>query len=347
MEKIYFQSDNTSGVHPQIMEAINKANQDHAMPYGSDAYSLQVQEKFRELSGRDCDVVFVLGGTGGNVLAMDSMLSSYEALICTDVCHIHTTETGAFEKIVSAKIYPTPNRDGKLDLNEVKKVIDEYIGTFHHNQPAVISIAQTTELGTVYTVDEIREICEFAHQYHLKVHMDGARISNALAYLGCSYQEMVVDTGVDVVTFGGTKNGMLFGEANVYYDKRCYQRAVYMQKQDLQLISKMRFIPAQFLAFFQDDLYLKMADHANRLITKTLKEGLKDIPGVEVSNTLQSNQAFLVLPEDKVEALDEKFYFAINRDLGDKKEIRLVTSFQTTQAEMDAFVTSLKEIMSH
>ena len=140
---------------------------------------------------------------------------------------------------------------------------------------------------------------------------------------------------------------MLFGEANVYYDKRCYQRAVYMQKQDLQLISKMRFIPAQFLAFFQDDLYLKMADHANRLITKTLKEGLKDIPGVEVSNTLQSNQAFLVLPEDKVEALDEKFYFAINRDLGDKKEIRLVTSFQTTQAEMDAFVTCLKEIMSH
>ena len=214
MEKIYFQSDNTSGVHPQIMEAINKANQDHAMPYGSDAYSLQVQEKFRELSGRDCDVVFVLGGTGGNVLAMDSMLSSYEALICTDVCHIHTTETGAFEKIVSAKIYPTPNRDGKLDLNEVKKVIDEYIGTFHHNQPSVISIAQTTELGTVYTVDEIREICEFAHQYHLKVHMDGARISNALAYLGCSYREMVVDTGVDVVTFGGTKNGKI-GRAHV------------------------------------------------------------------------------------------------------------------------------------
>ncbi len=344
MEKIFFQSDNTSGVHPTIMQAMIDANKGHTLPYGADDYAKNVQQIFKDLSQKDCDVLFVLGGTGGNVLALDAMMNSYEALICTDVCHVHTTEAGAYEKIAHAKILTTKNHDGKIDLDDAKAYLRDYCGNFHHSQPSVISIANTTEVGTVYTVQEVKAICDFAHDNGLKVHMDGARISNALAYLGCTYKELVVDTGVDVITFGGTKNGMMFGEALVFYDKESYAHAKYLQKQNLQLISKLRFIPCQFEAFFKDDLYLKLAKHANDLIVHDLQEGLKKFPQVIVSNTLQSNQAFLVLNNDVVEKLQERFYFVINRDLGHQKEIRLVTSFISTKEEVQAFLDCLQEI---
>ena len=216
--------------------------------------------------------------------------------------------------------------------------------TFHHNHPAVVSIAQTTEVGTVYSVEEIKAVCDFAHRNGLKVHMDGARISNALAYLGCTFKEMCVDTGVDVVTFGGTKNGLMFGEANLYFDKEAYKKAWFLQKQDLQVISKRRYLPLQFEAFLKDDLYLDLAKHANSVILETLQERIKDL-NITLSAPLQSNQAFLVLDNDVVEKLSEKYAFAINKDLGDKKEIRLVACFITTHEEMQQFVTDLKALL--
>lgn len=345
MNKIYFMSDNTAPVHPTIMQALVDGNKGHAASYGADEDALRSNALFRELCGRDVDVMYVIGGTGGNVLALDALLSSHEALICADCCHVHTTETGAFEKIVGAKIYTTPNHDGKIDLERAEQIILEYRGNFHHNQPAVISIAQTTELGTVYTIEEIRAVVELAHRYGLKVHMDGARISNALAYLGCTFKEMCVDTGIDVVTFGGTKNGMMFGEANLYFDHEAYQRAYFLQKQDLQMISKFRYVSLQFEAFLKNDLYLDIARYCNDLIVQDLSAGLKSLPEVKINATIQSNQAFLVLDNDVVSQLQEKYVFAINHDYGDTKEIRLVTNFISTKEEVQAFLQDLKVIL--
>lgn len=342
MDKIFLFSDNTAPVHPTIMAALMAGNKGHAVAYGGDEDAKEANAMFKELCGRDVDVMYVIGGTGGNVLAIDAMMEGHEALVCADCCHVHTTETGAFEKIVGGKIYTTKNHDGKIDLVEAKAIIDANKGNFHHNQPAVISIAQTTEVGTVYTVEEIKAVCDFAHENGLKVHMDGARISNALAYLGCSFKEMCVDTGVDVVTFGGTKNGMMFGEANLFFDHEIYQKAYYLQKQDLQVISKRRYLPIQFKAFLENDLYLQLAKHANDLIIHDLKDGIQGLAGVKVSATLQSNQAFLVLENHVVEKLLEKYAFAINKDLGDYKEIRLVTCFISTKEEIASFVKDLK-----
>lgn len=344
MDKVYFFSDNTAPVHPTVMAALTEGNQGHAASYGMDEQAKKAQTLFEQMCGREVEVMYVLGGTGGNVLALDSLMSSHEALICTDCCHVHTMEAGAFEKIVRAKIYPVAQHDGKLDLAEAEKTILAYQGNFHHNQPAVISIAQTTEVGTVYTVEEIRAICALAHRYGLKVHMDGARISNALAYLGCTFKELCVDTKVDVVTFGGTKNGLMFGEANLYFDHESYQRAIYLQKQDLQMISKFRYVSLQFTAFLQDELYLKLAKHANDLIVCDLKEGLRDLPQVRLSVSLESNQAFLVLESDVVDKLAEKYLFTINQDFGQTKSIRLVTDFTTKKEDMAAFICDLHAI---
>ena len=344
MEKIFFFSDNTAAVHPTIMQALVDGNKGHGIAYGLDDDAKRVNEMFKALCGRDVDVMYLNGGTGANVLAMDSLMNSYEALICADCCHIHTTEMSAFEKIVGAKIYTTSSVNGKINLVEAQKYVDEMSNIFHHNHPSVVSIAQTTEVGTVYTIEEIRAVCDFAHKNGLKVHMDGARISNALAYLGCTFKEMCVDTGVDVVTFGGTKNGLMFGEANLYFDKEAYKKAWFLQKQDLQVISKRRYLPLQFEAFLKDDLYLKLARHANSIILEDLQEGIKDL-NITLSAPLESNQAFLVLDNEVVEKLSEKYAFAVNKNLGNQKEIRLVSTFMTTHEEMNEFVNDLKELV--
>jgi len=344
MDKIFFFSDNTAPAHPKIMQALMDGNTGHAVAYGLDEDAKRVNQMFEDLCGRPVDVMYLNGGTGGNILAMDSLMNSYEALICADCCHIHTTEMSAFEKIVGAKIYPTSSKDGKINLEEAQKYVNEMSNTFHHNHPSVVSIAQTTEVGTVYSIEEIKAVCDFAHKNGLKVHMDGARISNALAYLGCTFKEMCVDTGVDVVTFGGTKNGLMFGEANLYFDKESYKKAWFLQKQDLQVISKRRYLPLQFEAFLKDDLYLDLARHANSIILEDLKEGIKDL-NVQLSAPLQSNQAFLILDNAVVEALSEKYAFAVNKDLGEQKEIRLVASFITTHEEMESFVRDLRNLL--
>ena len=344
MNQIFFFSDNTAPAHPLVMEAMMKGNVGHSLAYGLDDDAKRVNEMFKQLCGKDVHVMYLNGGTGANVLAMDAMMNSYEALICADCCHIHTTEMSAFEKIVGAKIYTTSSVNGKINLEEAQKYVNEMSNTFHHNHPAVVSIAQTTEVGTVYSIDEIKAVCDFAHRNNLKVHMDGARISNALAYLGCTFKEMCVDTGVDVVTFGGTKNGLMFGEANLFFDEEIYKKAWFLQKQDLQVISKRRYIPLQFEAFLKDDLYLDLAKHANSVILETLQEGIKDL-NITLSAPLQSNQAFLVLDNNVVEKLSEKYAFAINKDLGDKKEIRLVACFITTHEEMQEFVSDLKQLV--
>ncbi len=344
MEKIFLFSDNTAPVHPAVMAAMVDGNKGHAAAYGSDQDALETKELFKKLCGRDVDIIYVPGGTGGNVFALDAMMGSHEALVCSDCCHVHTNESGAFEKLVGGKIYPVKSYNGKIDLGSAETLIKTYRGNFHHNQPAVISIAQTTEVGTVYTVAEIKAVCDLAHHYGMKVHMDGARIANALASLRVSFQEMCVDTGVDVVTFGGTKNGLMFGEANLYFDKDIYERAYYLQKQDLQVISKRRYLSLQFGAYLKDDLYLKLAEHANRLICEDLQAGLNDL-NVVLSAPLQSNQAFLILPREVVTKLLAKYEFAVNRELDNYQEIRLVTSFISTKEEIQSFLEDLKKAL--
>lgn len=341
MDKIFFFSDNTSGVHPRIMQALVDGNQHHARSYGNDEYSKKAKEMITEIMGKECYTVFVLGGTGGNILALDAMMSSYEALICADCCHIHTTETSAFEKIVGAKIYTTTSKNGKINLEEAKQYLLENKGNIHHNQPRVISIAQTTEFGTVYTIEEIREICDFAHNNGLYVHVDGARISNALTYLNCTLKEMIADTNVDVLTFGGTKNGMMFGEANVYFNQEFYMKSCFLQKQNLQLLSKMRYIPISFIAYLEKNLYLEIANTANQLMY-VLKESVTDLQDVELLYPIESNQAFLRIPTRLSNELINKYEYAISKEENGYTELRFVTSFINTLEEVNELIRDLK-----
>jgi Threonine aldolase len=345
MEKKFFFSDNTSGVHPLIMDAIVKGNSGHAKAYGEDDYSLKAKEIIKEILGKECYSTFVLGGTGGNILALDSLMRSYQGLICSDCSHIHTTETGAFEKIVGAKIYPTIAKNGKIDLLEARKYLEDNKNNIHHNQPKVISIAQTTEVGTVYEIEEIKEICDFAHENGLYVHVDGARIANALVSLNCTLKEMISDTGVDVLTLGGTKNGMMFGEVNIYFDESLYNQSRFLQKQNLQLISKMRYISIQFIEYFREDLYLKIAKESNDLMN-VFKDSIEELKAVKLLYPIESNQAFIRIPIKFSNQLINKYEYAILSELEDETDLRLVTTFINTKEEVFELINDLKNINS-
>jgi threonine aldolase len=347
MRKINLASDNYSGVHPDIFQAMLAANHDTVPAYGSDVYTARAEKKFREHFGEDIDVFFVFNGTAANVTALTAMTHSYQAVICADTAHIYMHECGAPGKFTGAALLLVPAVHGKVTIDQIKKHLTG-IGDQHMVQPAVISISQVTEHGTVYTPDEIKTIADFAHDHQLLLHMDGARISNAAASLNLDLRSVSRDAGVDVLSFGGTKNGMMFAEAVVFFNSEFFNSSLaknflYIRKQSMQLASKMRFISAQFEALLSNDLWRHNATHANHLAT-LLSDQLARIPAIKITQPAQANSVYAIIPKTLVPILQEKADFYIwNESLS---EARLMTSFASTEQEINEFVTYAKQVCS-
>jgi len=336
-----FASDNVAGAHPTVLEAIARANHGHALPYGEDPWTAQCEARFRELFAADVATLLTFNGTGANVLALASLLGPAEAVICTEWAHVTTDETGAPERILGAKLLDLPAPDAKLTPDLIRSQA-HLLGSPHHVQPRVVSITQSTELGTVYTVDEVAAICDAAHALGMTVHMDGARLANAVAALGGgidTLRALTVGAGVDVVTFGGTKNGLLGGEAVVYLRPELAHRAHFLRKQVTQLASKMRFVAAQFLALLDGDLWLRLAEHANAM-ARMLHDAVGGAPGVVVERPPTVNSLFPILPADLIAPL-QAWSFFWGWDVA-RHQVRWMTAWDTTPDDVAAFAAGVR-----
>ncbi|MEN7548192.1 low specificity L-threonine aldolase [Rapidithrix thailandica] len=336
----YFASDNYATVHPKVMKALQEANQGHAGAYGNDTYTTQAKKKFKELFGEQAEADFVYNGTGANVTGLATLLKSFEAVVCSEVAHINVDECGAPEKFTGSKLIGLPSQDGKIKIEQIQPLLHS-VGFEHHAQARVISITQVTEFGTVYRPEEIKIITDFAHSHGMYVHMDGARLANAAASLGCSFKAFTTDVGVDLLSFGGTKNGLMFGEAVVFLNPELGKNYKYVRKQGMQLASKMRYISAQFLAYLEEDVWLKNARHANRLASLLEKE-VRDA-GVEITQKVEANALFVKLPKAIAEALQKDFFFYP----WDEEEgvYRWMTSFDSTEEDVEQFITRIKQLL--
>jgi threonine aldolase len=340
MIKRGFASDNNAGIHSLIMDELIKVNQGHTIAYGDDPYTEQAVRNLKNIFGEHTEVFFVFIGTAANVLGLDALTQPYHSIICAETAHIHTDECGAPEKFTGCKILSIDTDDGKITVEQIQKHVYGF-GFEHHSQPKVISITQSTEMGTVYTPDEIKTICDFAHHHKMFVHMDGARITNAAESLGKVYKELTTDTGIDVLSFGGTKNGMMYGEAIIFFNKDLAQDFKFRRKQGMQLASKMRFISAQFNAYLRDNLCFKNAAHANRMALK-LSEMARQVPCVRITRKVQSNAVFAIIPADIIAKLQKEYFFYVWDE--DKNEVRWMTSFDTTDEDTEKFTQLLGEL---
>jgi threonine aldolase len=337
-----FASDNYAGVHPEVLAALALANGGHQIAYGEDVYTEHLQELFRHHFGPRAEAYPVFNGTGANVTALQAVTRRWGSVICAASAHINVDEGGAPERVAGLKLLPVETADGKL----TPELVDRQAWGFddeHRAQPQVVSITQTTELGTCYTPGEIRAICDRAHEHGLAVHLDGARISNAAATLGLPLREFTTDAGVDILSFGGTKNGMLAGECVVVLNPERVHAMKHLRKLSMQLASKMRFISVQFEALLAGDLWLRSATHANAMATR-LVEAVRGIEGVEISRPVQANQVFATLPREVTERLQKRFRFYVWNQLSG--EVRWMCSFDTTEEDVDAFAAAIAEEMA-
>lgn len=336
-----FASDNNSGVHPQILKALEETNTGHCIGYGDDPFTEQAIKKFKEYFGDNIDVYFVFTGTAANVLGLRGITQSYNSIICSDVSHLNVDECGAPENFSRCKLITIPTEDGKITPKQIEPFLTVF-GNEHHSQPGVVSITQATELGTLYRLEEIKALADLAHENRMFLHMDGARISNAAAGLNLSLRAITKDAGVDVLSFGGTKNGMIVGEAIIFFNKELSLNFKYIRKQGMQLASKMRFISAQFNAYLSNDLWLLNARHANKM-AKVLAEEISEIPPCEITQKVEANSVFLFIPEKFLKEIRKEYFFYV----WDEKNsiVRLMTSFDTQEEDIKLFVDSLKRIV--
>jgi threonine aldolase len=336
-----FASDNNAGVHPEVMKAIERANAGHAVGYGDDPYTESAIRKMKEIFGEEIDVFFVFGGTGANVITLKTLTDSFNSIVCASTAHIVTDECGAPEKFTGCKLLMIPSDDGKITADQVERAIRGK-GDQHHSQEKAVSITQVTEKGTLYSPDEIRKIADVSHKHNLALHMDGARICNAAAALGISLKEATTDLGVDVLSFGGTKNGLMYGEAVIFLDKKYSAYFKFFRKQGMQLASKMRFISVQFEALLTDDLWLRNAEHSNRMAALLARE-VGTIPGVKIINKVEANSIFAALPREVIPHLQEEYFFYIFDDT--VPIVRWMTSYDTTEEDIEAFTAAVKKAM--
>jgi len=336
-----FASDNNSGVHPAMMKAIMDANHGHTIAYGDDPYTALAISKFKENFGEDIDVFFVFIGSAANVLGLKAITESHNAVICTDTAHIHVDECGAPERFTGCKLLTVTAPDGKLTVDLVKKHMHGF-GFQHHAQPKVISISQTTELGTVYKPSEIKALADYAHEHGMLLHMDGARLANAAVSLNLGFKEFTTDAGIDILSFGGTKNGMMYGEAIVFFDKKYSENFMYTRKQALQLASKMRFISAQFNAYLSDRQWHNSAVHSNYM-AQILADKVKALPNVTITQKVEANGVFAIIPKEVIPALQNEYFFYVWDE--DKSEVRWMTSWDTTEDDINKFTSRLKELV--
>jgi threonine aldolase len=340
-----FASDNYAGVHPEVLETLAAANGGHQVSYGEDAYTARLQEVVREQLGGQAETYPVFNGTGGNVLALTSVLPRWGAVVCTTNAHIHTDEAGAPERVTGLKLLPVATPDGKLTPGLVEQEAWGW-GDEHRAQPLAVSITQTTEVGTLYTPDEVAALAEHAHARGMALHLDGARIFNAAAALGTDLRAFTTDAGVDVLTFGGTKIGLLGVEAVVVLDPARATGLTYLRKLTMQLTSKMRFASAQLLALFDDDLGLRSAGHANAMATRLrsgLEAGVADgsLGGLTFVQPTQANAVFVGLPPgvaDRIRARVRFYDWDTARGV-----VRWMTAWDTTEDDVDTFLAVIRE----
>ncbi len=337
-----FASDNNASIHPDVLEAIAAANHGHMVGYGDDPYTESAVRKFQQHFGSDIAVFFVFNGTAANCLSLKALTNSYNAVICSEAAHIYTDECGAPEKFTGCKLIPIAAPDGKLTVESVKHAYHG-IGDQHHVQPRVISITQSTEMGTVYKPAEIKSLAKFAHDRDMLLHMDGARIANAAASLDLSLRQATRDLGVDVLSFGGTKNGLMGAEAVVFFDKKLGEDFRFLRKQGMQLASKMRFTSVQFEALLSSDLWLKNAQHANRM-AKLLEKELKRIPNVRIVYKVEANGVFAQIPRKAIAKIQKKYFFYVWNE--EESVVRWMCSFDTTEKDVKEFARFVEEIVA-
>ncbi|MFZ0285536.1 MAG: low specificity L-threonine aldolase [Terriglobales bacterium] len=337
-----FASDNNAGIHPKVLQALARANRGHAVGYGDDTYTQAAVVKFKEHFGADIEVFPVFNGTAANCLGLKALTQSYQAVICSEAAHIYVDECGAPEKFTGCKLIPIAAPEGKLTVESVSHAYHG-IGDQHHVQPRVISITQSTEMGTVYQSKEIRELASFAHKRDLFLHMDGARIANAAVSLGLNLRQATRDLGVDVLSFGGTKNGAMGAEAVIFFDKKLARDFLYMRKQGMQLASKMRFISAQFKALLAADLWRKNAGQANRMAALLEKE-IGKIPGVKIVYPVEANGVFAQIPRRAISKLQERYFFYVWNE--EQSVVRWMCSFDTTPEDVRQFARFVAETVS-
>ncbi len=336
-----FASDNNAPVHEKVMQALSEANKGDVIAYGDDIYTSDAERKFRHYFQSEVEVFFVFNGTGANVSAISNLTHSFNGIITAETSHMNNDECGAPEKFSGCKLLTVKTSNGKISVDDIKKFLHSK-GFEHHSQPKVISISQPTELGTLYKPEEILKLAHFADEHDMYLHIDGARIANAIAALNISLAELLTYTGVDVISFGGTKNGMMYGEAVVFINNLLASDFKYIRKQSMQLASKMRYISAQFNAMFYDDLWLKNARHANKM-AKYLELKLEEIPEIKITQPIETNAIFAVVPPSIIEPLQKEYFFYVWDD--EKNEVRWMTHFQTTADDVDNFISHLKKLL--
>ncbi|RLD44326.1 MAG: threonine aldolase [Bacteroidetes bacterium] len=336
-----FASDNWSGVCPEIMQALQDVNPAHNEAYGelNDPVTEAAIEKFKQHFGEDIAVFFVYNGTAANVLGVGQLIHSYHAVITARTAHLNEDECAAPEKFMGSKILELEPEQGKIRPEQVEPFLNS-IGFQHHAQPKVISISQVTELGTIYTPEEIRALSNFAHSHNMYLHMDGARITNAVVSLDTDFRSITTDAGVDVLSFGGTKNGLMFGEVVIFFGREKARDFEYLRKQGMQLHSKMRYIAAQFDRYLTDDLWKKNALQANRMATKLTAE-LKRFPQLKLTQDVKANGVFCIMPPELVPLMQKAYFFHIWDP--QTYEVRLMCSWDTTEEDIDTFVRLLEQ----
>ena len=334
-----FASDNNAGVHPEVLEAIARANQGHVVAYGDDPFTRSAIAKFEEHFGAGIDVFFTFNGTGANVLGLQALNRPYHAVLCSEFAHIYTDECGAPEKHTGCKLIPLPHQDGKITLESVGHAYHG-IGDQHHVQARVISITQSTEMGTVYKPDEIQALAKFAHEHEMFLHVDGARLANAAASLGQTLRQATRDLGVDVLSFGGTKNGIMGGEAVVFFNRGLSADFLYLRKQGMQLASKMRFIAVQFEALLTNDLWRRSAEHANRM-ARLLEAELRLIPQIKVVWKVEANGVFAQIPRHAIQKIKDQYFFYMW--IEEECIVRWMCSFDTTEEDIRDFAKVVGE----
>lgn len=333
-----FASDNNAGVHPEIVEAIRAVNEGHVVAYGDDDVTARAVKLFKKHFGKDIAVYFVFGGTGANTLGLKAITKPFQAVICAETAHINVDECGAPENFTGCKLISLATPDGKLRIEQIEPYLHVF-GNEHHVQPRVISVSQATEMGTVYSKQELKALAKFAHENNMLLHVDGARLSNAAASLDASLKEITADVGVDVLSFGGTKNGMLYGEAVVFFDEKLAEDFKYIRKQGMQLPSKMRFIATQFETLLGGDLWRRSAGHANRM-ARLLGSELEKVPGIKLTQPVHANGVFAVIPKQFIPKLRKKYFFYVWTEA--ISEVRLMASFDTTEEDVHDFIALVR-----
>jgi len=336
-----FASDNNSGIHPEILKALSAANEGHAVGYGGDELTVMAINRFKLEFGEQTDVYFVFNGTGANVLSLSTLTRSFHSVICAETAHIQVDECGAPEKFTGSKLLPVTTIKGKITPEGIAKYLHGF-DFEHHSQPGIISISQVTELGTVYSVEEIKAITSLAHQYGLFVHMDGARIANAAVALNLPFRTFTVDAAIDVLSFGGTKNGMMMGEAVLFFNPELSKHTKYIRKQSMQLYSKMRFVSAQFLAYFENELWKQNATHSNKM-AKLLEKQVREIPAIQLTQNVEANGVFAIVPREIIPQLQEKYFFYMWDE--HRSEVRWMTSFDTQKEDIINFTALIKSLV--